>query len=76
LRVELWEPIKDLFSDLKFYVEDLKDLNDTVNKVALALKNGISLEDFTKKDVQHFREFFPDGSLDLCVKRLNCISSH
>jgi hypothetical protein len=76
LRVERWEPMKDLFSDLRSYVEDLKDLNDRVNKVASSLKNGISLEDFTKKDVKHFREFFPDGSLDLCVKRLNCVSSH
>ena len=70
---ERWEPMKDLFSDLQFYVEDLRDLNDTVNKVASALKNGISLEDFTRKDVQHFREFFPDGSLDLCMKRVNSL---
>jgi hypothetical protein len=70
---ERWKPMKDLFSNLQFYVEDLKDLDDMVNKVVSALRNGISLENLTKKDIQHFREFFPDGSLDLCMKHLNSL---
>jgi hypothetical protein len=70
---ERWKPMKDLFSDLQFYVEDLKDLDDTVNKVVSALEDGISLKNLTEKDVQHFREFIPDDSLDLCMGRLNSL---
>jgi hypothetical protein len=54
-----WEPMKELFSNLQFYIKDLKDLYDMVNKIATALIKGINLEEFTIKEVQHFR-FFSD----------------
>ncbi len=67
---ERWEPMKDLFGDLEFYVESLNDLNSTVSKVVSGLQNEAEIENLIKNDVHHFRKFFPDGSADLCLKRL------
>ena len=70
---ERWAPMKDLFSGLQFYVEDLDHLDRTVDHVVSVLKKGMSLQEHIEKDVQHFRTFYPDGSLDLCMKRLGCV---
>lgn len=71
---ERWEPMRDLFSGLQFYVEDLGGLNRTVDRVVSALKKQMGLEEDVEKDIQHFRTFYPDGSLDLCMRRLGCIN--
>lgn len=70
---ERWTPMRDLFSGLQFYVEDLGHLDRMVDRVVSALKEGMSLQKHVEEDVQHFRTFYPDGSLDLCLKRLGCM---
>jgi hypothetical protein len=61
---ERWSVTKEIFSGARFYVDDLSQLEDVVGRVIDCVERD---KDCVCKEREHYREFFPDGSLGNCL---------
>lgn len=69
---EQWSVMKELFVGLQFYVDDLSKLQDMVDRIVASFDNSenSSIKGLIEKDINHFRQYFPDNSLKLCMDNL------
>ncbi|MCF7894496.1 MAG: hypothetical protein K9L84_05510 [Candidatus Omnitrophica bacterium] len=61
---ERWSVTKKIFSGAQFYVDELSQLEDVVGKVIDCVERDT---DCVRKEKEHYRGYFPDGSLGNCL---------
>ncbi len=70
-----WDLLREIYTGMRFYIEDAEQFPKIFCDILTETKTAGN-EKVVSHDINHLREYFPDGSLDLCVKRLNCVSFH
>jgi hypothetical protein len=69
---ERWTKLEELYTGLKYYVDDSRNLGGVVQDVNREL-SGVGRRRLPREtvDVEHLRRFFPDGALTTALSRLD-----
>jgi len=70
-----WPFMHDLFGGYQYYVQKPDCFEDVFNRALLHDKSDSCTKDKNNTEIQFFREIYPDGSLDICLKQLDAVMS-
>lgn len=68
---EAWPFMRTLLSGLEFHVERLAEFDAVLGRVLERVQSGSRVSD--GEDLRHFRQFYPDGSLQVCMEHVETL---
>jgi hypothetical protein len=71
--IHQWEPMRRMYTGLQYYLDEPEVLGDVVAEIIGHLRHGTDPPPW-QKDIEHLRQFYPDGAAERCLASLRRIA--